>query len=296
MESIRSHFFNGVDLNVRKIAFVKCDNVLASKEKGGLGISSFYALNRALIIKWVWRFQTQNTSLWSRVIKAIHGSRRMLGIDLPGSIKKKMGNGENTMFWEETWLGEAPLKFLYPRFYVLEYDKNISVAAKMAHPSFGYSFRRNPRGGVEQVQMADMLSKMEGLILPNMLDRWFWSHLGAGEFICFFSLGNLSDDKNLEKWNEVIDVDALPDKVEIKTEETTVEPQVVASENINVINLTLQESVNSSDQEEDLYEDSSDQEEFFDEYSSDLEEYLGLFDESDQEENLGEDDSDDGWV
>ncbi|GJY74414.1 hypothetical protein Tco_0478845, partial [Tanacetum coccineum] len=45
-------------------------NVLASKEKGGLGVSSLYALNRGLMFKWVWRFFTQNTSLWSRVIKA----------------------------------------------------------------------------------------------------------------------------------------------------------------------------------------------------------------------------------
>ncbi|GJV79708.1 hypothetical protein Tco_1515578 [Tanacetum coccineum] len=95
--------------------------------------------------------------------------------------------------------------------------------------------------------------------------------------------------------------------VEIKTEETTVEPQLfVASENINVINLTLQESENddedipmapfkrrkkdqikitrrtrlcrlfdedSSDQEEDIDEDSSDQEEDLYEDSSDQEEF-----------------------
>nr|GEV38593.1 RNA-directed DNA polymerase, eukaryota [Tanacetum cinerariifolium] len=46
---------------------------LASKEKGGLGISSLYALNRGLMFKWFWRFCTQDTSLWSRVIKAIYG-------------------------------------------------------------------------------------------------------------------------------------------------------------------------------------------------------------------------------
>ncbi|GJZ95549.1 hypothetical protein Tco_0667883 [Tanacetum coccineum] len=101
------------------------------------------------------------------------------------------------------------------------------------------------------------------------------------------------DNLRTWKWNEVIDVDALPDKVEQsnvpKPEEITVEPRVVASENISVINLTLQESdilmapfkgkkkdqikktvrtrlcplfdVESIDQEEDLDEDSSDQEE-----------------------------------
>nr|GFA78418.1 RNA-directed DNA polymerase, eukaryota, reverse transcriptase zinc-binding domain protein [Tanacetum cinerariifolium] len=87
------------------------------KEKGGLGVSSFYALNRALIFKWDWRFRTQNFSLWSRVIKAIHGEDGKLcksslsgsssnwidivrdisllknkGIDLFDSIKKKVGN------------------------------------------------------------------------------------------------------------------------------------------------------------------------------------------------------------
>nr|GEV32608.1 RNA-directed DNA polymerase, eukaryota [Tanacetum cinerariifolium] len=60
-------------------------------EKGGLGVSSFYALNRALIFKWVWRFRAQSNSFWSRVIKALHDDD---GIELLGSIKKKVGNGE----------------------------------------------------------------------------------------------------------------------------------------------------------------------------------------------------------
>nr|GEZ73447.1 RNA-directed DNA polymerase, eukaryota [Tanacetum cinerariifolium] len=38
LESIRSHFFNGANLNVRKMSFIKWDKVLASKDKGGLGV------------------------------------------------------------------------------------------------------------------------------------------------------------------------------------------------------------------------------------------------------------------
>ncbi|GJX12705.1 hypothetical protein Tco_0204463, partial [Tanacetum coccineum] len=101
----------------------------------------------------------------------------------------------------------------------------------------------------------------------------------------------------------------------------TVEPNVLASENINVINFTRQEfeiddedipiapfkgkkkdkikitgttrlcclfDEDSSDQEEDLDEDSSDQEEDLDEDSSDQEEDLDE-DSSDQEEDLNED-------
>ncbi|GJU03452.1 RNA-directed DNA polymerase, eukaryota, reverse transcriptase zinc-binding domain protein [Tanacetum coccineum] len=70
---------SGHDLNSKKTSWVKWKNVLASKEKGGLGVSSLYALNRGLMFKWVWRFFTQNTSLWTRVIKAIHGEDGKVG-------------------------------------------------------------------------------------------------------------------------------------------------------------------------------------------------------------------------
>nr|GEU31043.1 RNA-directed DNA polymerase, eukaryota, reverse transcriptase zinc-binding domain protein [Tanacetum cinerariifolium] len=51
LESIRGSFFNGHDINSKKTSWVKWKNVLASKEKGGLGVSSLYALNRGLMFK-----------------------------------------------------------------------------------------------------------------------------------------------------------------------------------------------------------------------------------------------------
>nr|GEV95530.1 RNA-directed DNA polymerase, eukaryota [Tanacetum cinerariifolium] len=57
----------------KKSIWVRWNNVLASKEKGGLGVSSLFTLNRALLFKWVWRFFTQKETLWARVISAIHG-------------------------------------------------------------------------------------------------------------------------------------------------------------------------------------------------------------------------------
>nr|GEX14213.1 RNA-directed DNA polymerase, eukaryota [Tanacetum cinerariifolium] len=66
-------FFNGHELNSNKASWVKWKSVLASKEKGGLGVLSLYALNRAHMMKWVWRFYSKKESLWARVIKAIYG-------------------------------------------------------------------------------------------------------------------------------------------------------------------------------------------------------------------------------
>ncbi|GKB01175.1 RNA-directed DNA polymerase, eukaryota [Tanacetum coccineum] len=76
LESIRRDFFHGADKVDRKMVWVHWEKVLASKNSGGLGVSSLYATNRALLFKWIWRFLTQCSSLWSSLIKAIHGVKR----------------------------------------------------------------------------------------------------------------------------------------------------------------------------------------------------------------------------
>ncbi|GJZ98267.1 RNA-directed DNA polymerase, eukaryota, reverse transcriptase zinc-binding domain protein [Tanacetum coccineum] len=205
----------------KKPIWVKWKSVLASKEKSGLGVSSLYALNRALLFKWVWRFFTQYSSLWARVIKAIHGTDGKIGkstksiypsvwldivheveklkghgIDLVSCIQKKLGNGANTYFWEEIWCGEVEFKKMFPRLYALEACKNLSVASKLSQSSLDLSFHRAPRGGVEQSQLAAMLSKLDGVSLVNLRDRWRWSLVGSGEF-SVASVRKWIDDKTL---------------------------------------------------------------------------------------------------
>nr|GEY98581.1 RNA-directed DNA polymerase, eukaryota [Tanacetum cinerariifolium] len=76
MEMIRSNFFNRFDSSNRKITWATWDKILAFKKNGGLGVSSFHALNRALLLKWVWRFISQDGSLWFRVIHALRKVRK----------------------------------------------------------------------------------------------------------------------------------------------------------------------------------------------------------------------------
>nr|GEV93329.1 RNA-directed DNA polymerase, eukaryota [Tanacetum cinerariifolium] len=73
MEAIRSNFFNGIDSTVNKITWAAWDKILASKKNSGLGVSTFHALNRALLLKWVWRFISQDGSLWFRLIQVLYG-------------------------------------------------------------------------------------------------------------------------------------------------------------------------------------------------------------------------------
>ncbi|GJR65771.1 RNA-directed DNA polymerase, eukaryota [Tanacetum coccineum] len=168
MESIRCYFFNGVDLGSKKSIWVKWNNVLASKEKGGLGVSSLYALNRALMFKWVWRFTTQKTSLWARVIKAIHGD--------DGKIRRSSKSGHTSIWRDIVQEMDAfkkqentALKHKYPRLYALELNKNIEVAAKLAQTSLMWALE-----GSGDFSVASVRKLIDDKRLPVVSSKTRW--------------------------------------------------------------------------------------------------------------------------
>ncbi|GJU03526.1 RNA-directed DNA polymerase, eukaryota, reverse transcriptase zinc-binding domain protein [Tanacetum coccineum] len=212
LESIRCHFFNGHDMSSKKGSWVQWNKVLAPKDK-----------NRGLMFKWVWRFLSQDSSLWSRVIKAIHGGDgnigvvsnngtkyvwmnivseinvlSKMGINLMEFLRIKLGNRESTLFWEDSWCEGGRLKDRFPRAYALESCKDVTVRNKLVQPNLLFSFRRIPRGGVEQTQMNELVALMQPVILSPMQDRRTWMLNSSGEF-SVASVKNLIDIKMLPK-------------------------------------------------------------------------------------------------
>ncbi|GKA66339.1 hypothetical protein Tco_0766147 [Tanacetum coccineum] len=100
------------------------------KSPGPDGVSSLFALNRGLMLKWVWRFYSQKCSLWTKVIKAIYGEDGNLNKDVSDYIRLKLGNGENTRFWVDNWYEGGAIKELFPRMFTLELNKNATVSSK----------------------------------------------------------------------------------------------------------------------------------------------------------------------
>nr|GEY96787.1 RNA-directed DNA polymerase, eukaryota, reverse transcriptase zinc-binding domain protein [Tanacetum cinerariifolium] len=217
LESTRSHFFNGHVPKIKKASWVKWNNVMASKEKGGLGVASLYALNRGLMCKWIWRFYSQNSSLWARVIKAIHGEDGKVRkvdhsrIKLLDHMKVKLGNGDKVTFWEDTWNGDKAFKDLYPRIFALESLKLASVGMKLESTSLDSSFRRKPRGGIEQEQFDALADQIRDVILAPTPDRWVWL-LEKSRVFSVASIRKMIDDKRLlevatkTRWIKVVPI------------------------------------------------------------------------------------------
>ncbi|GJX61597.1 RNA-directed DNA polymerase, eukaryota [Tanacetum coccineum] len=240
LESIRCQFFNGHELKSNKSSWVKWNSVLAAKEKGGLGVSSLFALNRALLMKWFWRFYSHNDSLWSRVIKAIYGvdgevnkvskyASRSCWRDIINEVRKlkdqginmrdfmyiKVGNGETTKFWDDIWIGSKPLKLLFPRIYALDNIKDASICMKLNEPSLDNNFRRSIRGGIEQSQFKELTDLLIPIVLNPCPDRWFWSLEGSGEFSVASIRRFIDDQRLLTVDSKTLWIKSVPIKVNI---------------------------------------------------------------------------------
>ncbi|GJV26892.1 hypothetical protein Tco_1383340 [Tanacetum coccineum] len=112
---MRSHFFWGRNSGQRKMAWVNWDSVMASYSRGGLNIGSLESFNLSLLLKWRWRFVHNDNMLWVHVID-------------PSVLKKHVGNGASTRFWEDLWLDCQLLSSHFPRLYALENFKNVAIS------------------------------------------------------------------------------------------------------------------------------------------------------------------------
>ncbi|GJZ64026.1 RNA-directed DNA polymerase, eukaryota, reverse transcriptase zinc-binding domain protein [Tanacetum coccineum] len=144
MESIRRIFFNGID-GTKKMAMIGIKFIKAICGDKGT-IDSFDSISRR--------------SPWLDIIRESLTLTKK-AIDLMDFVRKKVGNGEDSLFWEDNWLNEKVLKHEFPILFVLESSKQITVADKLKSESFATSYRRVPRGGIEEEQHQLLQSHIE---------------------------------------------------------------------------------------------------------------------------------------
>lgn len=73
LDAIRRNFLWQGNCEHKKFHLVKWDSVITSKKEGGLGIRNLKHHNHSLLLKWLWRFASDEQSLWKETIKTRYG-------------------------------------------------------------------------------------------------------------------------------------------------------------------------------------------------------------------------------
>ncbi|GKD83355.1 RNA-directed DNA polymerase, eukaryota, partial [Tanacetum coccineum] len=118
---------------------------------------------------------------WTSIISEAEVLKQQ-GVNFFDFMQLNMGNGELTSFWEDKWHDSFVLKDLFPRLYVLETNKKMSVGEKLKATSLDSTFRRKPRGGIEQSQYEELVHMVSSTTLIPKNDRYVWSLDNSGSF------------------------------------------------------------------------------------------------------------------
>ncbi|PWA86984.1 RNA-directed DNA polymerase, eukaryota, Reverse transcriptase zinc-binding domain protein [Artemisia annua] len=239
LESSRSNFFWGSDVNSKRISWISWKLSLASKAKGGLGIGSLYSLNHALIQKWCWRFFNNPRALWVQVITAIHGHSedtssffnhvrdqgvlgRIVGsinimhekgIVPHSSLKRRVNNGISTKFWTQTWIGNSSLQHQFPRLFRLATNKDCTIR-DCWNNGWVLEWSRPINSGTLATHILSLQSLLDTCSLNDSDDTWTWS-IGNPSFTVKATREHidhfvLPDTNYATRWNRF-----LPKKINI---------------------------------------------------------------------------------
>ncbi|KAJ1255620.1 hypothetical protein BS78_K181300 [Paspalum vaginatum] len=160
MDSIRSRFFwQGVG-NKKKYHMVKWEHLARPKDFGGLGFLDTRTMNRAMLVKWLVRLDSEEANICLNLLRRKYmGEKGVLQQKSRGGASQfwqslweakdwyekvlgwKCESGIRVRFWDDVWLDECPLRVSYPNVYKICDDKNISVADAHSR-GWNLSFRR----------------------------------------------------------------------------------------------------------------------------------------------------------
>ena len=84
-----------------------------------------------------------------------------------------IGNGTNTRFWEDTWLGETPLALQYPSLYSIVQRRDAYVATILQSIPLNIHFRRTLAGNRWEAWL-HLVSRLMEVQLSHQPDQLRW--------------------------------------------------------------------------------------------------------------------------
>lgn len=92
-----------------------------------------------------------------------------------------MGDGKDTSFWEDVWVGETPLKLLFPKLYEYCSKKKCTVQDFWREGEWVINFRRT-LSVVEATQWDDLLNTIKETELTGETDSVKWALEKSGQY------------------------------------------------------------------------------------------------------------------
>ncbi|GMP44796.1 hypothetical protein CsSME_00013572 [Camellia sinensis var. sinensis] len=173
LAKIQSNFLWGGAKDGRCVHLVNWGEVTKNKSQGGLGVRDLGEVNDCLLLKWWWRFGSEDKTLWKSVVCSRYGRSRgdwaptlsntdgastvwkdivqlnlnnqSLGEFYSQNFKLSVGNGRRIQFWSDAWLNGRSLNEEYPRLFSLSTEKDGTLQQINAKKKLGVwqlQFRR----------------------------------------------------------------------------------------------------------------------------------------------------------
>jgi hypothetical protein len=92
-----------------------------------------------------------------------------------------VGNGQNTRFWEDTWLGDTPLSQQYAALYNIVHQKNVLVYDVLSDNPFNIEFRWVLSGNNWDAWLL-LVQQLMSVTLTLEPDKFIWSRNSSGQF------------------------------------------------------------------------------------------------------------------
>ncbi|WMV10212.1 hypothetical protein MTR67_003597 [Solanum verrucosum] len=226
-DTIRRNFlWQGNGEGVKKFHLVKWDAVISNKKEGGLGIKNLKAHNKSLLLKWLWRLATDDQSLWKDTIFARYGKEGSwttkevntpYGVGLWRTIRNQwpriwnnsvinVGNGRKTLFWNDTWMGQTPLRQQFPDIYILNQQKMATIVEVRNEQGWNLIFRRflNDWEVERMTQFYNTLEQAKNLTCEE--DKLTWKLEKDGKFkvkSAYKLLDTSTETKELWPWKMI---------------------------------------------------------------------------------------------
>ena len=93
----------------------------------------------------------------------------------------QIGNDLNIRFWEDCWLGDAPLAQQYSSLYSIVQRKEVLVAEVLSSAPLNISFRRNLTGS-KWTKWIELVTRLSQINLSDQSDKFIWGLTNSGLF------------------------------------------------------------------------------------------------------------------